>query len=203
MPNRDHSIDFWKSVANVFKNNSGVIFDVFNEPYPDNNQDTSAAWNCWKNGGTCPGCSFQAAGMQELVSAIRSTGATNICMLGGLEYSNALSQWFNYKPNDPVGNLVASWHSYNFNLCNNQNCWNSIIGPLSNKVPVIIGEIGENDCSTGYVNNLMNWADQRGISYSAWTWNTWDCKSGPALISSYDGTPTSYGAGIKLHYTSF
>lgn len=203
MPDVDHSIDFWKSVANTFKNNSAAIFDVFNEPYPDSNSDTTSGWVCWKNGGSCPGFSYQAAGMQSLVSAIRSTGATNICMLGGLQYSNSLTHWLNYKPSDPLGNLAASWHSYNFNLCNNQNCWDSYIAPVAAQVPLIIGEFGENDCNTWYVNNLMNWADKRGISYSAWTWNTWDCKGGPSLISNYDGTATTYGAGVKAHYTDY
>ncbi|CNG75717.1 Uncharacterised protein [Mycobacterium tuberculosis] len=29
--------------------------------------------------------------------------------------------------------------------------------------------------------------------------NKWDCSSGPSLISSYDGTPTAYGAGLRAH----
>lgn len=94
-------------------------------------------------------------GMQELVTAIRSTGATNICMLGGLEYSNDLSKWMEYKPSDPTGNLAVSWHSYNFNLCNNQQCWDEKVAPLAAQVPIIAGEIGENDCSGNYVTPLM------------------------------------------------
>lgn len=38
MPNVDHTIDFWQSVANEFKSDLGVLFDLYNEPYPDNNQ---------------------------------------------------------------------------------------------------------------------------------------------------------------------
>ena len=48
MPDADHAPDFWTSVANTFKNNSAVIFDLYNEPYLDNNQDTTAGWECWK-----------------------------------------------------------------------------------------------------------------------------------------------------------
>ena len=36
-------------------------------------------------------------------------------MLGGEEYSNDLTDWLTYEPTDPDHNLVASWHSYNFN----------------------------------------------------------------------------------------
>ena len=69
MPDRDHSIDFWKQVASAFAANDTVIFDPFNEPFPDSNSDSDEAWRCWRDGGTCVGFSFQAAGMQELVTA--------------------------------------------------------------------------------------------------------------------------------------
>ncbi len=199
MPDQDHAPAFWSSVASYFKNNSAVVFDLFNEPYPDNNQDTTAGWQCWRDGGACPGVSFQAAGMQELVTAVRSTGATNVIMLGGLEYANALSRWLTYKPSDPTGNLAASWHSYNFNLCNNTTCWDNTVAPVAQQVPLIAGEIGENDCADGYLNTLLPWLDSHNQSYLAWTWDTWNCASGPALIADYSGTPTNYGVGYRDH----
>jgi len=203
MPDKDHAPDFWKSVANYFKGNNAIIFDIFNEPYPNGNTfDQTAAWNCWRTGTQCTGTDYQVAGMQELVTAVRSTGSTHILMLGGLAYSNSLTQWLTYAPNDTLNQLAASWHSYNFNFCKDSGCWNQYVLPVSKKVPVIIGEMGEDDCAHGYVDGLMNWADQNGLHYLGWTWNTWDCKTGPALITSYDGTATSFGAGIKNHYAS-
>jgi hypothetical protein len=142
------------------------------------------------------------AGMQTLVNAVRSTGAANVIMLGGLEYSNDLTDWLQYKPTDPDNNLVASWHSYNFNTCSNQSCWTSQIAPVAASVPVVAGEIGENDCGGSYINSLTSWLDSAGISYLAWTWNTWDCSSGPALITDYTGTPTAYGSAYKAHLAS-
>jgi len=199
MPDQDHAPAFWQSVATTFAGNSSVIFDLYNEPYPDSNQDTTAAWTCWLNGGTCPGVSFPAAGMQELVNTVRATGAKNIIMLGGVEYSNSLSQWLSYEPSDPLNNLAASWHSYNFNVCNTSTCWNNQVAPVAQKVPVITGEIGENDCADGYIDPLMSWMDSHGISYLGWTWDTWNCSSGPALISDYTGTPTNFGLGFQQH----
>ena len=62
MPNMDHSVDFWKSVANYFKSNPNVIFELFNEPYPDNNNwNSQAGWQCWRDGGTCSGASYQVS----------------------------------------------------------------------------------------------------------------------------------------------
>jgi hypothetical protein len=52
MPNRKYSIPFWKGVADNFKYNTGIIFDVFNEPFPDNNTwDSDEGWRCLKEGG--------------------------------------------------------------------------------------------------------------------------------------------------------
>ena len=103
MLDRDHAPDFWKSVATTFKGNTKVIFDIFGEPFPDDNQDTTAGWQCWKDGGACvtrrdTSTPYVAAGMQELVTAVRGTGATNVIMLGGIQFSNALSQWLTANP---------------------------------------------------------------------------------------------------------
>src|SRR5439155_2346027 len=64
MPDRDHTPEFWREVAAAFGSNNRVIFDLFNEPFPDSNRDTPEAWRCWREGGTCAGMGYQAAGMQ-------------------------------------------------------------------------------------------------------------------------------------------
>src|SRR5207249_731946 len=62
MPDADHSPAFWTDVATTFKGNDAVILELFNEPVPDSNQDSDAAWTCWRDGGTCPGVPYEAAG---------------------------------------------------------------------------------------------------------------------------------------------
>ncbi|WP_084717828.1 cellulase family glycosylhydrolase [Streptacidiphilus carbonis] len=200
MPDAAQAIPFWTSVANTFKGDNSTVFDLFNEPYPDRATSTTAqAWTCWRDGGTCSGINYQVAGMQSMVNAVRGTGASNVLMLGGLAYSNDLTQWLTYEPTDPDHDLAASWHSYNFNTCSNSSCWTSQISPVLAQVPLVTGELGENDCAHGYLDTLLPWLDNAGASYLAWTWNTWDCSSGPSLISNYDGTATAYGAGYKAH----
>ncbi|MFE7592318.1 cellulase family glycosylhydrolase, partial [Kitasatospora sp. NPDC057512] len=200
MPDAAGALPFWTSVAQTFKGDDATVFDLFNEPYPSRaTGGTDSGWACWRDGGTCPGIGFRVAGMQAMVDAVRSTGADNVLLLGGLEYANDLSRWAAYRPTDPLHNLAASWHSYNFNACGTGSCWDAQIGPLAAQVPVVTGELGENDCAHGYLDALLPWLDRHGVSYLAWAWNTWDCGSGPALISSYDGTPTGFGAGYRAH----
>jgi len=202
MPDLDHSPAFWTSVANTFKNNSSVIFDLYNEPH-------DVSWACWLGGstapqsGNCSGVGFAVAGMQTLINTVRATGATNILMLGGLAWSNDLSQWLANKPSDPQNNIAASAHIYNFNACASSSCWDSQIAPVAAQVPVIIGEFGENDCASSFSATLMSWADSHGIGYLAWTWtDSGNCSGTPALISDWTGTPTNYGAGVKAHLLS-
>jgi endoglucanase len=204
MPDAAEAIPFWTSVASTFKGNNAVIFDLFNEPYASRaTGSTASGWTCWLSGGTCPGISYQVAGMQSMVNAVRSAGASNVLMLGGEEYSNDLTAWLANEPTDPDHNLVASWHSYNFNSCSTQSCWTSQIAPVIAAVPVVAGEIGENDCAAAYINPLMNFLDSEHTSYLAWAWNAdFNCSSGPGLISDYTGTPTAYGAGYKSHLLS-
>ena len=55
MPDTAQAVPFWTSVAKTFKGDDAVIFDVFNEPYPeraDGNNETEG-WQCWLNGGSC------------------------------------------------------------------------------------------------------------------------------------------------------
>ncbi len=201
MPDAAQAIPFWTSVANTFKGNDAVIFDLFNEPYASRaTGSTTTGWQCWLNGGTCAGIGYQVAGMQAMVNAVRSAGANNVLMLGGEEYANDLTDWLTYEPTDPDHNLVASWHSYNFNTCSTQSCWTSEVAPVAAQVPVVAGEIGENDCADGYVTPLMAWMDSDSISYLAWAWNAdFNCSSGPGLVSDYTGTPTNYGVGVEAH----
>ncbi|MHC0428934.1 cellulase family glycosylhydrolase [Streptomyces sp. O3] len=200
MPNARYTPAFWTSVASAFKDDPAVVFDLFNEPYPDRATNTpEQAWTCWRDGGDCPGIGYEVAGMQSLVDAVRDTGAENVILVSGLAYANDLSQWPSYAPSDPAGNLAAAWHVYNFNTCADESCWERTLAPVAAHVPLVAGEIGENTCAHSFVDRVMRWFDDRGLSYLGWTWNTWDCSAGPALISDYDGTPTPYGVGLRDH----
>jgi endoglucanase len=204
MPDSAESVPFWTSVASTFKDNDAVIFDLFNEPYPDQAlPDQDAAWKCWLEGGSAcsPGIVYPVAGMQTLVNAVRAAGANNVIMLGGLAHSTNLTQWLRYEPSDPDHNLVASWHSYKSNGCRNRACWAAQLGSLAKSVPVVAGEIGESDCADDYIDPLAAYLDSQSISYLAWAWNAnFACSN--SLITSYTGMPSGYGKGYKSHLES-
>ncbi|HET9653986.1 MAG TPA: cellulase family glycosylhydrolase [Kineosporiaceae bacterium] len=204
MPDAALAPKFWTGVANAFKGNDAVIFEPFNEPYPDApaKWDATKSWTCWRDGGTCTGISYQVAGMQSLVDAIRATGATNVIMLGGLEWSNNLREWLTYMPKDPQKNLAAVAHVYNFNGCVDTTCWDTYYGKVAAEVPLVLTEIGQNSCAHDFIDKVMAWADTKNIGYLAWTWDPWGCSSGSVLITDWTGTPTqTFGQGFKDHLT--
>jgi len=199
MPDMDHSPAFWSDVATTFKGNNAAILELFNEPWPDGHKDSTAAWTCWRDGGTCPGVPFPVVGMQPLVDLVRATGATNVIAVGGVSYGNALSRWLTYRPTDPLNNLAAAWHVYNFNACNKDPCFDATAGVVSAEVPVLATEIGTN-CDFAFMVAAMKWLDARRAGYFAWTWNTWGSAcSSMALIADYAGTPTDYGQIFRTH----
>ncbi len=207
MADRDHAPAFWRSVAAAFAGDRAVLFDLDNEPHPATDDVTQPAsedaWTCVRDGGDCPGVGFTAAGSQELVDAVRSTGAANPILVGGPQFAGVLDRWTAYRPTDPRHQLVASIHIYgpppNQTACAAASCWDATIAPLARTVPVVVGEMGDMDCRSGVVDPLMDWADTHGVSYLAWGWVTSDCAGEPALISDYRGTPTPYGAAVRNH----
>jgi endoglucanase len=193
MADLDHSPEFWSSVAHSFREDPAVLFDLYSEPH-------EISWECWLDGCTLPwsgGGTWQTAGMQTLVDAVRSQGATQPLLLGGVEWSNDLSGWLAHLPNDPQHQLVASVHVYPNNTCSVAACWSQTLASIAARYPLVAGEIGEFDCEDHFINQFMNWADDHEVSYLGWTWNTFECTSGPALISSPNGTPTAFGEGLR------
>jgi hypothetical protein len=200
MPDASHAPDFWRSVATRFTSNHGMLFDLYNEPH-------DVGWRCWLHGCRIPAGgdypAYRAAGMQQLVNAVRSTGAKQPVLAGGVDWSRSLGGWLAHRPNDPVGQLVASEHNYG-RLAPCLHSCRAAVTRVSQHVPVVVGEVGETDCAHGYIDEWLPYADRHGISYLGWTWNatapgSWTCRGGPSLIKNWAGDPTPYGVGFKRH----
>jgi len=208
MADADHSIDFWKSVASTFKSDPAVVYDLFNEPFLNHQTLSTDPWTCWLNGCTVTGGedgltgTWQSAGMQQLIDAVRSAGATQPVMLGGLEWSNDLSGFLTHMPKD--SQITAAFHLYRGNLCQDSACWEKNLTPIISKIPLITGELGDSNCDHQFTDKFMDWADSVKASYLMWTWNAWGNPTPTAcgqekfpLIADWNGTPTPYGASFK------
>merc|ERR1712232_181205 len=54
MPDKSHAVDFWKSVAKTFASNPLALFEMYNEPFPDNGDVKDSSWACLQTG-ACTG----------------------------------------------------------------------------------------------------------------------------------------------------
>jgi hypothetical protein len=221
-PDEDHSVTFWQQVSTAYKGDTGAIFDLYNEPFDYWGVSTDQ-WGDWLNGGTqtqymtggtdnngnpvgyTVTANWQTAGMQQLVTTIRNTGAGNPILINGLGWANDDSGWLAHVPSDPAKALIVGEHIYPGQPCSDSTCWDQQTSAVKTAgYPVLVGETGEaTDCAADqaagnptvecnwYANsNFLNYADQHGWSYLAWTWNTW---TDPhfVLIKDWSGTPTT------------
>jgi len=143
-----------------------VVFDLLSEPFPNYlNGNHTLAWECFRYGGPMPGLDMDAAGMQSLVDAVRGAGATNVVMVAGVSYGSDLSRWLEYAPVDPLGQLVASVHLFNFNECHTEECWDSTLLPVIQRVPLIVSEYGINDCASDHMVRVGAWISHNNLSH--------------------------------------
>ncbi len=209
MPDSE-SIAFWTSVATAYHDNPSVMFDAFNEPYSRYNASSTRylfdlTWACWRDGGcrapieddqsaTTARVTYVVQGLDAMVSAIRTAGATQPILLGGLDYANDLEHWLEFAPDDDQ--LVAAFHSYDFKECGTEQCWNDVIGELADSVPVLTSELGADDPVAGYVSDYLAWSDERNLGALFWVWA--DHPADPmALVADDRSRPTPYGTIAK------
>ncbi|HTW20153.1 MAG TPA: cellulase family glycosylhydrolase [Mycobacteriales bacterium] len=233
MPDFGHSIRFWTSVATMFASTPGVLFDLFNEPYVGKSRPTTRDWQCWRDGCTkrfdvctttpgipkCRAVRYRAAGMQQLLLAVRAVGARQPVLVGGLNWAQdpcgikdndgngGRCMWLRYAPTDPLSQLAVSLHTYNWGACTTPSCWRASVLPAARRVPVVTSEFGERNCGSTFDAKFMTWADAHEISYLAWSWQPLSrsarCSDNNlALLSNWDGSPNrtpSAGAAIRRH----
>jgi len=213
-PTADH-IEFWKDAATRYKNNPAVLFELFNEPH-------DISWEIWRNGGQVTDKikpeegvvaenqeklrSFQAVGMQQLVEAVRSTGARNVVLASGLSWSYDLTGALKgYALDDPSGNgIMYVWHNYPW-----KKGWQTNGLDVAEKYPVILTEVGairawEDFSFIGPSERypLEGWAeDMLGLIQKHklhWTGFSFHPRCGPMVIEDWDYTPTPYwGVYVK------
>jgi endoglucanase len=229
MADADHSVAFWSSVATTFKSSPSVIFELFNEPFLDqtslqdktpwadliNGQGTISSYTVMGNPGTVS-YTWNNAGMQQMLNAIRATGATNVILTSTLAYSSSMGGWLEYHPIDTLSpsQVGAVWHAYpNSGGSSLVDCigtastcspadFASVQSIIAAGYPVVITEFGDSPGGTTapLSATLLPWADANGVNYMAWTWNAW-VGSTFYLITDTAGDPSAgFGTYVKAHY---
>ena len=135
--------------------------------------------------------------MQGLVDAVRSTGAKNLIIAGGVFWCNDLSGMTNgYDLADKGGNgIMYSWHTYNWHPG-----WARIL-PIAAKYPIFLGEVGadihkmdfipEKDQEDPYtfIPDMLGFIQKYHINWTGWCLHP---KATPCLLLDWNYTPTPY-----------
>jgi hypothetical protein len=219
MPDLDHTVTFWQQVAAAYQDNGSVIFDLFNEPVMTSGSNDQQ-FACWKNGSTtaaggdCPMVNFAVAGMQQLLTAVRSAGADNLVIMGGIGYASQLGLWPTYAPTDTLSppNIAASWHVYDDQggcTADGPTSFATLCGPnglggqavMNAGYPIVVGETGYYSCTASVGKAwwplFLSWADAQGLAIVAWSWSD---GNNPQLLAN---TTTFDPGGIGPTYQQY
>jgi len=186
MPDRNTAAA-WADIAARYANNPAVLFDAYNEPH-------DVSWAVWRNGGlvTEKNGSYDSPGMQGLVDVIRGAGAGNLILVGGLDFAFDLRGIAGgYAISGQ--NIVYSCHIYPSKSPD----WEGEVGIACRIAPVLIGEFGAGDSSTGaasFLEKVLAWINSRHLGAVAWSLHT---TAGPCLISDWSYRPT-FGFGTYI-----
>ena len=222
-PKAEH-ISFWKDAAKRYANHPAVLFDLFNEPH-------GISWEVWRNGGWVGEAGkvdesafltaeekkknqgFESVGMQALLDAVRSSGAKNVVIAGGLHWANDLTgieseaiergESKSYRLDEKGGNgIMYAWHTYHWHKG-----WARIL-PVAAKHPIFLGEVGaapreemtfipmeqKEDWRT-FVPDMLGFIQKYRINWTGWCFHP---KAGPCMIENWDYEPTPYWGEFAL-----
>ncbi len=196
LPDRN-SLAFWKDVAAVYKDHPAVIFDLYNEPH-------KVSWDVWRDGGKVVEkekdgrkVEYEAVGMQAMLDAVRSTGAKNVVIVGGLDWSYDLSGFLKgYQLDDRGGNgIVYANHSYPFKGDSVEK-WLAKMEEATKTLPVIVSEFGPPGTKEEpWLREVL-----QALEHNQWDWTAWDMHpaASPCLIQDWKYTPTPFfGQWVK------
>jgi endoglucanase len=200
----ENSVSFWKDVAESYQNHPAVLFNLYNEPH-------NVGWDIWLRGGfvtekatrNTPIQSYKAVGMQTLLDAVRSTGAKNVVIVGGLDWSYDFTGILQgRKLSDPDGNgVLYDNHTYP-HKGDTVERWIAKMETASKKLPTIVGEFGPDPRNATPDEKDERWVRQvlQALEDHKWSWTAWDMHpaAGPRLISDFRCTPTpGFGKWVK------
>ncbi|HCE44409.1 MAG TPA: hypothetical protein DET40_12750 [Lentisphaeria bacterium] len=207
----DADAEFWKDAAARYKDNPTVLFELFNEPH-------GISWEIWRNGGDTKAAKSNdvnaaennekqkesiSVGHQALVDAVRSTGARNIIIAGGLDWGYDLSGIMNgFALDDKGGNgIMYSSHVYPW-----KSDWAGKTLIAAEKHPLFIGEVGcqpepmpwqkqGTEDPAIWAPDMIGFIQKHKLN---WTGFSFHPGCGPRAILDWQYTPSPYwGAYVK------
>jgi hypothetical protein len=210
----ENSVAFWKDLAPQYGDSPAVLFDLYNEP------TNKITWDQWLKGGpmtetdekTGVTLSYRSAGMQDVLDAIRSTGARNVAVAGGINWTYEVGGILEGRElSDPTGDgVVYANHPYphGYLRIGRETIpqWTARMEAFAQRLPIIITEFGSIEAMWPFPKD-WNYNDEkwnremiRVLEAHQWNWTAWDFHptAWPCLVSDWNYTPTPhFGVWVK------
>jgi uncharacterized protein YjdB len=169
---------FFAEMAQKYKNNNNVIYEICNEP-------NNCSWSDIKSYAI------------EIINTIRTYDKDAIIIVGTPTYSQLGSQGHLYEPcDDPItgySNIMYAFHFYASDSSHNQWLTQKIGTAISRGLPVFVTEFGLSEASgdgtvdTSKATEWLNRCDQYNVSYCVWSLSN-DYRSSSLINSSCSKT---------------
>jgi hypothetical protein len=192
-----NSMTFWQQVATAYMGDGHVLFELYNEP-------NTVTPGVWLNGGSAAasGVGFEVVGMQQLYTTVRTTGAQNLVLIGGLDWSYNLGEVL---PSSAVTGTNIVYVTHPYSQKGSMDGWGAAFGNLAQLYPIMATEFGDNTCDATFETSIIQYFSGTNptanpanpISWSAYAWWTSgnsasDCTF-PTLLSAWPSTPSVTG----------
>jgi len=204
------SLVFWKDLASTpqLKSHPQVVFELFNEPFQFSWKfQQRLSPECFVSGSGC-----QYKGYQQAIDAVRSTGATNLLIIGTDDWTFDLHFVMAHAPVDPLNNSALAWHPYESKDgggdegpgCGAWACHAMADAAMAAGWPVILTEFGPKGDSSApsasYTEGVYSWARASAVDgLFAWAWfpGSGNLKLLDKASDWYGSTPSAWGRSWK------
>lgn len=190
LPDAD-SLQVWSQLACRYRDDTSVLYDIFNEPHDPLPDDPIELLGILPDGSLVP-LRLRRVDFAEwipwarhLTAAIRSQNPSALIFISGIDWGYDLRGF----PIQGLENVVYSTHVYP----GKRPSWKSAFGRLSRKHPVFVAEWGGTEKDLPWGRKLKDYLDRRQIGWAAWSW----CDH-PRLIENGSGNrPTAFGQLVR------
>ena len=192
LPNPE-TIALWRTLAQRYKDEAAVIFDLLNEPHSLLEDDSNPVFLV-NESGDLRESSAQVIEANEwlpwasrLISEVRSIGNDSLLFVSGLDWGYDLSGL-----KVAAQNIVFSTHVYPNRRPKD---WQRAFGRTAAVAPVFVAEWGGGNGDLDWGARFISFLNATGLGWASWSWTDQPYLVGNAQTADY--SPTRFGSMVR------
>ena len=181
----------WAELAPLFNGDTGIMYEMMNEPQPTAN---TTNWGLWQTA------------MNAVITTIRNTGSKNVLLADGLQYAGT----FSGAPllTDPLGQVAYASHPYFYQASDETtSSFMTRFGNFAQTAPVVVTE-----WSTPYSDFCDSTTPAASLTFEQYLQSTgiglmafaYDLPTGlGSITTNFSGSPTTFANSIACGTPGF